>query len=87
MTEKTAKKKSATRPRKRTARFDITFTVEVEVTEPRRKGWQVSDAAIDVEQAATALVDSAPSRPFRHSGVTITDTLGFGATFIEEVDS
>lgn len=71
--------------KKRTARFDITFTVEVEVAEPLgRKDWQVSDAACDVENAVTAMVDTVRG-DFKHEGVTIVDRVGFGATFIEEV--
>lgn len=73
--------------KKRTARFIVSFTVEVEIPEPKTKGWLVSDAACDVSNAVTALIDAAPRRPFEYDGVTITDTVEFDAEFIEEVEA
>jgi len=88
--ERASQRRAAKRKRKRTARFEITFTVEVDLDLPPRgtiKEWHTSDLACNVALAATALVDSAPRRPFRHEGVTITDTVEFAASFLEEVES
>lgn len=88
MAKRTAKKSIVPVVRNRTARFRVSFTVEVEIPDESASGngWLVSDAVCDVENAATALVDAAPSRPFHHEGVTITDTVDFGCEFVEELE-
>lgn len=62
-------------PHAKRSRFVVTFTVEVE------HSGESADVRLDVEQAATDLVDETLHRhkgTFASGGVTIVDALSFG---------
>jgi hypothetical protein len=83
---KAAVKKKPVSASTRTALFDVTFTVEVEMR--LREGTNPWEAVIyAVEDAVTEMVDKARRGPFpyEHKGVTILDAIDFSATFVKEL--